>query len=83
MPVRQVQRKIQDFLCNGEPIWKIRPRGGKSRILIGHGLDHDMKCLELEYPFVKIRQVPSSHLVDISEHSLQFLKNKELAVKIS
>ncbi|KAJ9540552.1 hypothetical protein OSB04_027058 [Centaurea solstitialis] len=48
MPLRQVQRKIQDFLCNGEPIWKIRPRGGKARILVGHGLDHDLKCLELE-----------------------------------
>ncbi|KAI3763770.1 hypothetical protein L2E82_13767 [Cichorium intybus] len=33
MPLRQVQRKIQDFLCNGEPIWKIRQRGGKARIL--------------------------------------------------
>ncbi|KVH92853.1 Exonuclease [Cynara cardunculus var. scolymus] len=49
MPVRQVQRKIQDFLCNGEPIWKIRPRGERARILIGHGLDHEMKCLELDY----------------------------------
>ncbi|CAI9272748.1 unnamed protein product [Lactuca saligna] len=55
MPLRQVQRKIQDFLCNGEPIWKIRPRGGKARILVGHGLDHYLKCLELEYPAVKIR----------------------------
>ncbi|KVI09185.1 Ribonuclease H-like domain-containing protein, partial [Cynara cardunculus var. scolymus] len=54
LPLRQVQRKIQDFLCNGEPIWKIRPRGGKARILVGHGLDHDLKCLELEYPVVKI-----------------------------
>ncbi|XP_071734996.1 RNA exonuclease 4-like isoform X2 [Rutidosis leptorrhynchoides] len=55
MPLRQVQRKIQDFLCNGEAIWKIRPRGGKALILVGHGLDHDLKCLELEYPVVKIR----------------------------
>ncbi|KAK6129323.1 hypothetical protein DH2020_009435 [Rehmannia glutinosa] len=48
MPLRQVQRKIQDYLCNGEPIWQIRSRGGKARILVGHGLDHDLKCLELE-----------------------------------
>nr|GFA88753.1 RNA exonuclease 4 [Tanacetum cinerariifolium] len=48
MPLRQVQRKIQEFLCNWEPIWKIRPRGGKARILVGHGLDHDLRCLELE-----------------------------------
>ncbi|KAL4572468.1 hypothetical protein LXL04_019245 [Taraxacum kok-saghyz] len=56
MPLRQVQRKIQDFLCNGEPIWKIRPRGGKARILVGHGLDHYLRCLEFDYPSLKIRQ---------------------------
>ncbi|KAL7100716.1 hypothetical protein ACP275_08G012000 [Erythranthe tilingii] len=55
MPLRQVQRKIQDYLCNGEPIWQIRTRGGKARILIGHGLDHDLKCLEMEYPEILIR----------------------------
>ncbi|CAI9111048.1 OLC1v1011182C1 [Oldenlandia corymbosa var. corymbosa] len=48
MPLKQVQRKIQDYLCNGEPIWQIRSRGGKARILVGHGLDHDLKCLEME-----------------------------------
>ncbi|KAL8193518.1 hypothetical protein R6Q57_026653 [Mikania cordata] len=55
MPLKQIQRKIQDFLCNGEPIWKIRPRGGRARILVGHGLDHILKCLDLEYPASKIR----------------------------
>ncbi|GFP96052.1 rna exonuclease 4 [Phtheirospermum japonicum] len=57
MPLRQVQRKIQDYLCNGEPIWQIRSRGGKARILVGHGLDHDLKCLELEYPDILIRDI--------------------------
>lgn len=70
MPLRHVQRKIQDFLCNGEPIWKIRPRGGKARILVGHGLDHDMKCLELEYPLVKIRQASLYYLSSI--HVINF-----------
>ncbi|KAA8530245.1 hypothetical protein F0562_004954 [Nyssa sinensis] len=55
MPLRQVQRKIQDFLCNGEAIWKIRSRGGKARILVGHGLYHDLKSLEVEYPTILIR----------------------------
>ncbi|KAA8548097.1 hypothetical protein F0562_004642 [Nyssa sinensis] len=55
MPLRQVQRKIQDFLCNGEAIWKIRSRGGKARILVGHGMDHDLKSLEVEYPGIMIR----------------------------
>ncbi|CAL5368147.1 unnamed protein product [Camellia sinensis] len=55
IPLRQASRKIQDFLCNGEPLWKIRSRGGKATILIGHGLDHDLKCLEMEYPAIMIR----------------------------
>lgn len=55
--VRQVQRKIQEFLSNGEPMWKIRPKGGKARILVGHGLDHDLRCLEVDYPGIMIRQV--------------------------
>ncbi|XAR58193.1 Exoribonuclease II [Bertholletia excelsa] len=55
MPVRQVSRKIQDFLCNGEPTWKIRSRGRRARILVGHGLDHDLRCLDLDYPPILIR----------------------------
>ncbi|XP_061348587.1 RNA exonuclease 4-like [Gastrolobium bilobum] len=55
MPTRQVQRRIQDFLCNGEPVWTIRPRGGNARILVGHGLDHDLECLQIEYRAEKIR----------------------------
>ncbi|GAB2231095.1 hypothetical protein Droror1_Dr00027382 [Drosera rotundifolia] len=54
MPLRQAQRKIQDFLCNGDPVWKIRARG-KSRILVGHGLDHILECMGMEYPTVMIR----------------------------
>ncbi|WJX67585.1 hypothetical protein P8452_52040 [Trifolium repens] len=55
MPLKLVQRKIQEFLCNGEPIWTIRSRGGKARILVGHGLDHDLASLQIEYPTQKIR----------------------------
>ncbi|GLT55268.1 hypothetical protein SLA2020_284060 [Shorea laevis] len=55
MPIKQVQKKIQDFLCNGEPMWKIRPKNGKARILVGHGLDRDLDSLQLEYPATMIR----------------------------
>ncbi|KAJ7974565.1 RNA exonuclease 4-like [Quillaja saponaria] len=55
MPQKLVQKKIQDFLCNGEPMWKIRPRGGKARTLVGHGLDHDLDRLQIEYPAGMIR----------------------------
>ncbi|XP_048128398.1 RNA exonuclease 4 [Rhodamnia argentea] len=53
MPLKQVQKRIQEFLCNGEPMWKIRPKGSKARILVGHGLDHDLKCLQLDYPLIR------------------------------
>ncbi|KAJ4729215.1 RNA exonuclease 4-like [Melia azedarach] len=55
VPLRQVQRRIQDFLCNGEPMWKIRPRNGRARILVGHGLDHDLDRLQVEYPAIMRR----------------------------
>ncbi|OAY71092.1 RNA exonuclease 4 [Ananas comosus] len=55
MPLKQAQRKIQDLLRNGEPIWKIRSKDTKARILIGHGLDHDLDCLRVEYPAFLIR----------------------------
>ncbi|CAN6691116.1 unnamed protein product [Malus baccata var. baccata] len=55
IPLKRVQKKIQDFLCNGEPMWKIRLRSGRARILVGHGLDHDLDSLQVEYPQVMIR----------------------------
>ncbi|XP_026429917.1 uncharacterized protein LOC113326392 [Papaver somniferum] len=57
MQLRDVQKIIQDFLCNGEPIWKIRSSKGtgKARILVGHGLGHDLESLGLEYPSKLIR----------------------------
>ncbi|KAI3871001.1 hypothetical protein MKX03_003446 [Papaver bracteatum] len=55
MQLRDVKKIIQDFLCNGEPIWKIGSKDGKARILVGHGLDHDLNCLNLEYPSHMLR----------------------------
>ncbi|XP_038990439.1 apoptosis-enhancing nuclease-like [Phoenix dactylifera] len=56
MPLKQAQRRVQDLLCNGEPIWKIRSRGGRARILVGHGLDHDLECLGIDqYPSFMMR----------------------------
>ncbi|KAF8112022.1 hypothetical protein N665_0069s0048 [Sinapis alba] len=55
MPLKQAQRKIKEFLCNGEPMWKSRPRSGKARILVGHGLDSHLDCLQLEYSSSMIR----------------------------
>ncbi|XP_050383180.1 uncharacterized protein LOC126799961 isoform X2 [Argentina anserina] len=74
MPQRQVQRKIQDFLCNGEPMWKIRPRAGKARILVGHGLDHDLESLHIEYPAVMMRYDIQSGIQDPYEDCVATMK---------
>nr|GMC67234.1 RNA exonuclease 4 [Ipomoea batatas] len=73
MPLKQVSRKIQDYLCNGEPIWQIRSRSGRARILVGHGLDHDLKCLELEYPPMDTAKYPPLMKTSKLSNSLKYL----------
>ncbi|KAK3158874.1 hypothetical protein QOZ80_2AG0142740 [Eleusine coracana subsp. coracana] len=52
MPLKVVQRRIHDILCNGEPLWKLRPSSfGRAKILVGH----DLERLGLEYPSFMIR----------------------------
>ncbi|KAA0037519.1 RNA exonuclease 4 [Cucumis melo var. makuwa] len=56
MPLKQVQKKIQEFLCNGEQMWKIRPGSTrKARILVGHGLQEYLTSLQIDYPSIMIR----------------------------
>ncbi|XP_047957163.1 RNA exonuclease 4-like [Salvia hispanica] len=84
-PVRQVGRKIQDYLCNGEPIWQIRSRSGKARILVGHGLEHDLKCLEVEYPELLIRDTaryPPLMKTSKLSNSLKYLARAYLGYEI-
>nr|XP_017246577.1 PREDICTED: RNA exonuclease 4 [Daucus carota subsp. sativus] len=83
--VRQVQRKIQEFLCNGEAMWKIRPKGGKARILVGHGLDHDLRCLEVDYPGTMIRDTakyPPLMKTSKLSNSLKYLAKAYLGYEI-
>ncbi|KAL4205021.1 hypothetical protein AMTRI_Chr01g135060 [Amborella trichopoda] len=55
LPLKQVQKKIQDILYNGEVLWRIRSKGGKAMVLVGHGLDQDLECLLMDYPSHLIR----------------------------
>lgn len=50
MPLKEVQDKILQILYNGESIGRLRLNGGKARVLVGHGLDHDLDCLRMNYP---------------------------------
>ncbi|XP_059624716.1 uncharacterized protein LOC132267593 [Cornus florida] len=85
MPVRLVQQKIQNFLCNGEPIWKVRSRGGRARILVGHGLDHNLRSLEMEFPPIMIRdtaQYPPLMKSSKISNSLKYLTRTYLGYEI-
>ncbi|XP_020268413.1 RNA exonuclease 4-like [Asparagus officinalis] len=85
MQLNQAQRKIQDYLCNGEAIWKIRSRGGKARILVGHGLDHDLQRLGIEYPSLLIRDTakyPPLMKTSKLSNSLKYLTQAYLGYEI-
>ncbi|XP_047057669.1 uncharacterized protein LOC124664124 [Lolium rigidum] len=48
--VKQARKRVEGFLLNGEDPWKIRTARGGARILVGHGLDHDLDGLGMDYP---------------------------------
>lgn len=50
LPLNEVKCKIEQILYNGESIGIARVGGGRARILVGHGLDHDLYCLNMHYP---------------------------------
>ncbi|KAL0898043.1 hypothetical protein Bca101_082004 [Brassica carinata] len=84
MSLKQAQRKIKEFLCNGEPMWKIRP-SGKARILVGHGLDSHLDCLQLEYSSSMIRdtaEYPPLMKTSKLSNSLKYLTQAYLGYDI-
>ncbi|CAO2204965.1 unnamed protein product [Urochloa humidicola] len=51
MTVKAAAERVQELLLNGEQPWKARSRGGsRARLLVGHGLDHDLEALGMDYP---------------------------------
>ncbi|ONK66292.1 uncharacterized protein A4U43_C06F6190 [Asparagus officinalis] len=85
IPLKLAQRKIQDFLCNGEALWKIRSQGGRARILVGHGVDHDLGCLGIEYPSLLIRDTasyPPLMKTSMLSNSLKYLTHAYLGYEI-
>ncbi|KAG8053681.1 hypothetical protein GUJ93_ZPchr0001g29433 [Zizania palustris] len=50
MTPKQAAQRVQELLLNGEEAWKARSSRGRARILVGHGLDHDLEALGIDYP---------------------------------
>ncbi|GFP97863.1 rna exonuclease 4 [Phtheirospermum japonicum] len=50
MPLEEVEEKILEILCNGESIGILRLNGGRARVLVGHGIEHDLDRLRMNYP---------------------------------
>eukprot|EP01018_Ginkgo_biloba_P026006 Gb_27969 [translate_table: standard] len=85
MPLKQVQEKIQNILYNGEAIWRARIKGGRAKVLVGHGLDHDFQCLAMEYPSHLVRDTskyPPLVKTNKASNSLKNLTQAFLGYKI-
>ncbi|GAY40748.1 hypothetical protein CUMW_054340, partial [Citrus unshiu] len=76
MPLKEVKDKILEILNNGESTGRLMLDGGKARLLVGHGLEHDLDSLRMNYPdhmlrdTAKYRPLMKTNLVS---HSLKYL----------
>nr|CAB3472549.1 unnamed protein product [Digitaria exilis] len=50
MTVKSAAARVQDLLLAGEQPWRARTTRGRARLLVGHGLDHDLDALGMDYP---------------------------------
>ncbi|KAL6627570.1 hypothetical protein ACP70R_031296 [Stipagrostis hirtigluma subsp. patula] len=85
MTVKQAQRRVQELLLNGEQPWKARTSRGRARALVGHGLDHDLDALGMDYPaYLKRDTATYPPLMKTSRlsNSLRFLTQTYLGYDI-
>ncbi|KAI3449599.1 hypothetical protein Pfo_006264 [Paulownia fortunei] len=85
MPLKEVQDKILQILYNGESIGRLRLNGGKARVLLGHGLEHDLDCLRMNYPDHLLRDTakyPPLMKTNLVSHSLKYLVKTYLGYDI-
>ena len=47
--VKQAWKRVEDILLNGEEPWRIRTVRGGARLLVGHGLEHDLDGLGIDH----------------------------------
>lgn len=85
MTLKNAQRQVQELLLNGEQPWKVRTSRGRARLLVGHGLDHDLDALCMDYPaYLKRDTATYPPLMKTSKlsNSLKFLTLKHLGYDI-
>ncbi|KAG2596213.1 RNA exonuclease 4-like isoform X1 [Panicum virgatum] len=81
--VKSAQRRVQELLLNGEQPWKART--SRARLLVGHGLDHDLDALGVDYPgYLKRDTATYPPLMKTSRlsNSLRFLTHTYLGYDI-
>ncbi|XWS36267.1 hypothetical protein CRYUN_Cryun20dG0070600 [Craigia yunnanensis] len=74
MPLNEVQDKIMKILYNGETVGRIPLDGGKARLLVGHGIQHDLDCLRMKYPGHLLRYVIQSAIHDPYEDCISVMR---------
>ncbi|XP_021280597.1 RNA exonuclease 4 isoform X4 [Herrania umbratica] len=85
MPLNEVQDKILKILHNGESVGRIRLDGGKGRLLVGHGIQHDLDCLRMKYPGQLLRDTAKYRPLvktNLLSHSLKHLTKTYLGYDI-
>lgn len=85
MTVKRAQERVQELLFNGEQPWKVRSSRGRARVLVGHGLDHDLDALGVDYPaYLKRDTARYPPLMKTSKlsNSLKFLTQTYLGYDI-
>ncbi|KAI3893888.1 hypothetical protein MKX03_025220 [Papaver bracteatum] len=85
MPLKEVKEIIEKILYNGESRWRSRLVGGKAKLLVGHEIEHDLKCLRMEYPDHLFRDTAHySPLMktNLCSHSLKYLTKTYLGYEI-
>ncbi|KAK6260127.1 hypothetical protein SCA6_014601 [Theobroma cacao] len=85
MPLNEVQDKILKILYNGESVGRIRLDGEKVRLLVGHGIQHDLDCLRMKYPGQLLRDTAKYRPLmktNLLSHSLKHLTKTYLGYDI-
>ncbi|CAD6239253.1 unnamed protein product [Miscanthus lutarioriparius] len=86
LPVTHYRSGVEELLLGGEQQpWKVRTSLGRARLLVGHGLDHDLDALGMDYPaYLKRDTATYPPLMKTSKlsNSLRFLTLKYLGYEI-